>query len=88
MDNNSVLKILRAHRLSEDEIEDDNKPDSDDEKKPKKKLSTVVRANLKHKTTKRKQIFGKENILSIFNHYSPDQIQKKDLKYLKIQKEQ
>ena len=36
MDNNSVLKILRAHRLSENEIEDDNKPDSDDEKKPKK----------------------------------------------------
>ncbi len=83
MDNNSVLKILRAHRLSEDEIEDDNKPDSDDEKKPKKKLSTVVRANLKHKTTKRKQIFGKENILSIFNHYSPDQIQKKGFEIFK-----
>ena len=83
MDNNSVLKILRAHRLSENEIEDDNKPDSDDEKKPKKKLSTVVRANLKYKTTKRKQIFGKENILLIFNHYSPDQIQKKGFEIFK-----
>ena len=83
MDNNSVLKILRAHRLSEDEIEDDNKPDSDDEKMPKKKLSTVVRANLKYKTTKRKQIFGKENILLIFNHYSPDQIQKKGFEIFK-----
>ena len=83
MDNNSVLKILRAHRLSENEIEDDNKPDSDDEKMPKKKLSTVVRANLKYKTTKRKQIFGKENILLIFNHYSPDQIQKKGFEIFK-----
>ena len=61
--NNSVLKILRAHRLSEDEIEDDNKPDSDDEKEPKKKLTTLIRKDFKHKTTKRKQIFGKENIV-------------------------
>ena len=35
MNNNSVLKILRTHRLSEDEIEYDNKLDSDNEKKNK-----------------------------------------------------
>ncbi len=82
---NSVLKFIRTHRLSEEEIEGgkDNKPDSDDEKEPKKKLTTLIRKDFKHKTTKRKQIFGKENIFLMMNHFSPEQIQKKGFEIFK-----
>ena len=82
---NSVIKFIRTHRLSEEEIEGgkDNKPDSDDEKEPKKKLTTLIRKDFKHKTTKRKQIFGKENIFSMMNHFSPEQIQKKGFEIFK-----
>ena len=40
---NSVIKFIRTHRLSEEEIEGgkDNKPDSDDEKEPKKKVNNI-----------------------------------------------
>ena len=82
---NSIIKFIRTHRLSEEEIEGgkDNKPDSDDEKEPKKKLTTLIRKDFKHKTTKRKQIFGKENIFSMMNHFSPEQIQKKGFEIFK-----
>ena len=82
---NSVIKFIRTHRLSEEEIEGgkDNKPDSDDEKEPKKKLTTLIRKDFKHKTTKRKQIFGKENIFLMMNHFSPEQIQKKGFEIFK-----
>ena len=70
---NSIIKFIRTHRLSEEEIEGgkDNKPDSDNEKESKKKLRTLIRKDFKHKTTKRKQIFGKENIFLTMNHFSP-----------------
>ena len=82
---NSIIKFIRTHRLSEEEIEGgkDNKPDSDEEKEPKNKLTTLIRKDFKHKTTKRKQIFGKENIFSMMNHFSPEQIQKKGFEIFK-----
>ena len=82
---NSIIKFIRTHRLSEEEIEGgkDNKPDSDEEKEPKNKLTTLIRKDFKHKTTKRKQIFGKENIFLMINHFSPEQIQKKGFEIFK-----
>ena len=49
----------------------------------KNKLTILIRKDFKHKTTKRKQIFGKENIFSMMNHFSPEQIQKKGFEIFK-----
>ena len=84
---NSVIKFIRTHWLSEEEIEGgkNNKPDSDHEKEPKKKSTILIKKDFQNKTTKRKQIFGKENIFLTMNHFTPEQIQKKGFEIFKNQ---
>ena len=74
----TFTQIIRTNRLSDGEILLNNKKELDEDKK-----KILIRPNLKHRTTKRKQIFGKENILHIFHHYSQEQIYKKGFEIFK-----
>ena len=74
-----LFQMIRTNRLSDGDILTNNKEEFNEDKK---KL-TLIRPTFKHRTTKRKQVFGKENILHIFNHYSQEQIYKKGFEIFK-----
>jgi hypothetical protein len=76
-----LFQLIRTNRLSDSDILSNNKKEFDDEKDDNNKI--IYRQNMKHRTTKRKQVFGKENILHIFNHYSQEQIYKKGFEIFK-----
>ena len=76
-----LFQLIRTNRLSDSDILSNNKKEFDDEKDDNNKI--IYRPNMKHRTTKRKQVFGKENILHIFNHYSQEQIYKKGFEIFK-----
>ena len=79
----TFTQIIRTNRLSDGEILLNNKKELDEDKK-----KILIRPTFKHRTTKRKQVFEKKIFYIYLIIIPKSKYIKKDLKYLKIQKEQ